>query len=324
MRSASLVAVPVAVIALAHSITAHADEGKHPSGPTVTLPKLPDLIAIRDITATSTFADKKGMYAAWRTVGYDGVLDAKTQVYLPTTAWCEGKPDEGIGEGVTLTFAAPTRIDEISIAAGVWKSEQLFASNNRITSLDLVVDGKATTVHPAATREWLDVPIGREVSTISIKIAAVTKGKMNDSCLSGISLVRKSGDYATVIGVDAHAIAELPRVITKLNQTLGANDLAGLDKLVDFPFTLYKVKHASVKSLEVACRRQEAAGTFDSATPTCPAPLSMRPGDDRVAFVSSPEPATVEIAFPGQRDVQDVWRLRWHDGAWHLSAITTR
>lgn len=288
------------------------------------LPKLPDLIAIRDITATSTFADKRGMYAAWRTVGYDAVLDKKTQVYLPTTAWCEGKPDEGIGESVTITFASPTRLDEIGIAAGVWRSAQLFTSNNRITSLDVIVDGKATTVHPATTREWLDVPIGREVSTISIKLGAVTKGKMNDSCLSGISLTRKTGDYATVIGVDAPAVAELPRAIAKLEQTLGAGDLIGLDKLVDYPFTLYKAKHSSLKSLEAACHRQEAARAHDSAEPTCPAPLAIRPGDDRAAFVSSPEPGTIDIAFPSQRDVQDVWRLRWHDAAWQLTSIKSR
>ena len=287
-------------------------------------PKLPDLIAIRDITATSTFADKRGMYAAWRTVGYDAVLDKKTQEYLPTTAWCEGKPDEGIGEGVTITFASPTRLDQISIAAGVWRSEQLFASNNHITALDVIVDGKATTVHPATTRQWLDVQIGREVSTISIKLGAVTKGKMNDSCLSGVSLIRRTGDYATVIGVDAHAVAELPRAIAKLEQTLGTTDRAGLDKLVDYPFTLYKAKHASLKSIDAACHRPEAAGAYDSAEPICPAPLSTMPGDDRAALVSSPEPGTIDIAFPSQRDVQDVWRLRWHDAAWHLTSITSR
>jgi hypothetical protein len=53
--------------------------------------------------------------------------------------------------------------------------------------------------------------------------------------------------------------------------------------LLDFPFTLYKIKHASVKSIENACRRQAAAGTYDSLEPICPAPFSVRPGDDRVA-----------------------------------------
>lgn len=313
MRGSSL--VTLAVIAIGPSATA--------SPSATSLPKLPELIAIREITATSTFADKRGMYAAWRTIGYDAVLDAKTQEYMPTTAWCEGKPDEGIGEAVTLAFAAPTRLDQISIAAGVWRSEHLFASNNRITSLDVVIDGKATTVHPAATRKWLDVPIGRDVSTITIKIGAVAKGKMNDSCLSGISLSRKSGDVTPVIGVDAAAVAELPRALAKLEQTLGS-DRAELDKLLDFPFTLYKVKHANAKSIDAACHRQEAAGTFDSATPACPAPVAIQPGDNSAAVVTSPEPATVEVTLPSKRDVQDTWRLRWHDGGWHLMAITNK
>lgn len=294
-----------------------------PSSPpaSATMPKLPDLIAVSDVTATSTFVDKRGMYAAWRTLSYDAVMDEKTQAYLPTTAWCEGKPDEGIGEGITISFASPTRLDEIQIAAGVWRSQQLFSSNNRITSLDIVVDGKTTKVQPAATRKWLTVPIGAAVSTIAVKIGAVTKGKMNDSCISGISLVRNTGDYATVIGIDAAAVAELPRVLAKLQSTFGAADGAGLAALVDFPFAMPKQKYGSLRSLEAACT--SAAG-HEVDPSKCPTPIPFRAGDDRVAVVNSPAAATVEITFPSQRNVQDVWQLRWHDGAWRLTSISSK
>jgi len=283
-----------------------------------TFPRLPSIIAIRDITATSTYSDKRDMYAAWRTIAYDAVLDEKTQEYLPTTAWCEGKSDEGIGEGITLNLATPTRLDEIRIAAGVWRSEKLFKENNRITSLDLVIDGVTTTVRPLTGRKWLAVPIGHDVSTITVKIAAIAKGKMNDSCISGISLVRNKGEYAVLTGINAGALEELPRALANLQRTLGTADHGGLAKLVDFPLTVNNVKHANLKSLDAAC------STATEQRPTCPAPIAIRSGDERTASVSGPEPSTVEVLFPSQHDLQEAWTLRWHDQAWHLVKMANK
>lgn len=307
-----------------------------PAAPATAMPKLPDIIAIREVTATSTFADKHDLYAAWRTIDYDAVLDKATQEYLPTTAWCEGKPDEGVGEGVTISFAVPTSLDAIHIAAGVWKSAKLFAGNNRITALDVSIDGKATTVKPATTRTWLSVPIGRPVSTISLKIAAVAKGAMNDSCISGISLVRKGVDFTPIIGIDAAAAAALPRALSTIQSALDNPEPAGLEKLLDFPFALHPatgfavgapkpIKHATWHSLEAACRAQakaEATGTLDNSKPSaCPGPTNVDPHDDRPARLVSSAPAVVEVKFPSHQEVQELWRLHWHDGAWHLSAI---
>lgn len=53
--------------------------------------------------------------------------------------------DDGAGEGLTIELAAPTQLDAIRVAAGVWKSSKLFIGNNRISALGVIADGKTTT-----------------------------------------------------------------------------------------------------------------------------------------------------------------------------------
>src|SRR5689334_7046092 len=103
------------------------------------LPKLPEVIAVREVTATSTFADKsrRDAYAAWRVLVYEQEADQSASVSIPATAWCEGKPDEGVGEAITIALAAPARLDAIRIAAGVWKTPKLFTTNNQIAALEV-------------------------------------------------------------------------------------------------------------------------------------------------------------------------------------------
>jgi len=179
------------------------------------LPSLPPLAAVREVTATSTYADKRGMYAPWRTLVYDQTNDA-TGTIVPTTAWCEGKPDAGIGETLTIRLARPTPISRIRIAAGVWLTPQLFDSNNHITALEVALDGKTVKVAPPGKREWTAVAVGAPVSTIAIRIAAVDRGKMNDSCLSAIVLERDGEVVVPVRGIDGAALDELPRALAKL------------------------------------------------------------------------------------------------------------
>jgi hypothetical protein len=295
------------------------------------MPKFPGIVAIREVTATSTFADKKNLYAAWRTLNYDAIYDEATQTVAPTTAWCEGAPGEGIGQGVTIAFAAPTQVDAIHIAAGVWKTAKLFTTNNRIASLDLVVDGTPSTVTPAARRTWLDVPIGRSISTVTVKIAAVAKGKMNDSCISAIWFDRKDARLATVVGIDAAAVAALPRALVAID---GAFGTPALEHLLDYPFSFHpglgrdtnepRITYPSWKAIDAACRAQEKAqdsGSFRESKVTCPYGVYPDPNDTRDGSVGSPEPGMVELVFPGKHEYLDVWRLRWHDGGWHLAAI---
>src|SRR5262249_11109274 len=145
--------------------------------------KMPPLVAVKDISATSTFADKNDAYAAWRTIGYDvrGDMEHPEPVYW--SAWCEGKKDEGVGETVTVTLAEPTQIDTMRVAAGGWRTDKLFAANNQITALDVIVDGgKPQTLRPKG-KKWIELKLGAKLTTLAFKIAGVKKGKMNDSCI---------------------------------------------------------------------------------------------------------------------------------------------
>src|SRR3954462_5640144 len=97
-------------------------------------PGLQGNLTAMTVTATSTYDDKKhDGYAAWRTVAYElhGPGDP-THEPMPWPAWCEATSDAGIGETLTITFAEPTRIERVKIAAGVWRTKQLFAANNQI------------------------------------------------------------------------------------------------------------------------------------------------------------------------------------------------
>jgi hypothetical protein len=280
------------------------------------------------VTATSTYASKGDQYAAWRTVSFDAPLDQATHLEVPTTAWCEGKPDEGIGEGITIALGGPTQLDSIQIAAGVWKTAKLFAANNKISALDVVLDGKVTQVRPAAQRAWLEVPVGRAVSTIALKIAAVDKGAMNDTCISGVSLQRAKSVPLVVLGVDQAALDALPRGLASIEAALDAGG-PSLQKLLDFPFSFRPVSYSETNAkaviyktwapIEAACRAEETA---EAKLTRCPGPTIVDDGETRVPRMRAPAPATVEIAFPNHSEQQEAWRVHWHDGAWHLAAIS--
>jgi hypothetical protein len=302
------------------------------------VPNLPQLVGIREVTASSTFKDKRDLYAPWRTLSYEQVDDktgARAPHYVPKTAWCEGKADEGLGETLTIHLAVPTKLDQIRVATGVWLSQRFFDTNNQITALDVTVDGKVTTVKPPAQREWTSIAVDRPVSTITMKIAAVHKGKMNDSCLSAIELVRGGEALIPMLGFDGPAADELPRALAKLQKVLADPARTDLDKLVEFPYSdhnafyaarnLKPIKIATGPAMVAACRArdQDEAGNKIDSSPNrgCPMPASVDPTDDRPAAISIPGPGIVEVSFPSHRDLVDVWRLHWNVNAWRLQAI---
>ncbi|HEY4242693.1 MAG TPA: hypothetical protein VGM88_22910 [Kofleriaceae bacterium] len=132
-------------------------------------------VAISGVSATSTFADKRhpDSYAAKHVL--DEPIADPDGLRAPQLAWCEGKPDAGIGEGITIALGGPQQVDAIRIAAGVWLTPALFAANNRPTQLAISIDGGAPVLASAsdAKRAWVEVPIRARATTISIKIAAV-------------------------------------------------------------------------------------------------------------------------------------------------------
>lgn len=287
---------------------------------------MPSFIIVKDVTATSTFVDKKhkDAYAPLNVIWHDVVEDEEVGI-VPKTAWCEGKPDEGIGETLTINFARPEQIDDISIAAGVWLNQKLFNANNQITALDVSVDGKVTTLKPTASREAVELKIGKPVSTIAIKIASVKKGKMNDTCISDVSLHRK-GDTRTVDAkeLSPEQLAALPANLAAIQAALVAPSYAALQNVLVFPFNYNfawgpkKVKYANWKSLEAVCK---ATKTRDESS-KCPSGLFFK--DDRADTTLQFQTSTtgdLSIEFPQEGGWYDIWRLKWRDGSWRLSAI---
>ena len=296
--------------------------------------KLPPTVAVKDVTATSTFADKRDAYAAWRALAYEERSNMVHPEPVLWTAWCEGKKDEGIGERLTITLAEPTAIDRVRIAAGVWRTDRLFAANNRITAMTVLVDGKPQVVKPAGKR-WSEIKIVGKVSTLSFQIDRVKKGRMNDSCIAGIDLMRGGRRLAPVIGVDARAAAALQPMVESTQRALAASDRAGLRALIAFPFGNYNADMdmgygggetmitGDWKELVAACaaldkHREDSDG--DPINTACPSPVDYDPDDDRSPGVETVTPGTVEITWPSGREVVVTWELRWTD-RWRLESI---
>jgi hypothetical protein len=304
-------------------------------------PNLPSPVLVKDVTATSTFADKNNAYAAWRALAYElrNKPDMSSPDRIPTvwSAWCEGKPDEGLGETMTITFAEPTQLDAIKIAAGVWRTARLFKSNNQITSLELSVDGEKPNAVAPKGKTWTEVKLGRKVTTIAIKIVAVKKGKMNDSCISAIDLMRGGDAQRIAIGVDKRGWQALPAAIKAIQKGIETPGRKPLERLLEFPFSSQdpmgdfggyggstNTTVSSWKQFLAACKvydKARASPDADWVDPRgCAFPANYRPDDDRTYGLDVVEPGVVRVVFPSGNEAGSGWRLHWKD-AWKLQAI---
>lgn len=290
---------------------------------------MPEIAIIKNVTATSTFVDKKkkNAYAPenviWFDVAADKVLDS-----VPKTAWCEGKPDEGIGETLTIAFARPEHLDSIELAGGVWLTEKLFGANNQITSVEVSVDGKPSTVSLKAERAWVNVKIGRPVSTLAIKIASVKKGKMNDSCISGVRLHRGGGlEVAREAELPADAVAALPAGLAKIQAALLDPSYQSLQNVLAFPFTYdysggpKKAKYGSWKALEAVCKKSRGDGGTESKCPSATFFEEPQTSDAGKLTIQTIKTSELAIDFPPVGRMINTWRVKWRDGAWRLAAV---
>jgi hypothetical protein len=96
----------------------------------------------------------------------------------PDTAWCEGGPDAGIGETLTLRFAQPTRVARLRVLPGYFKSPNRWSQNNRVAAARLVLsDGRAISATFEDEMREQAVPIGGgPVDSISFVIERVWSG----------------------------------------------------------------------------------------------------------------------------------------------------
>jgi len=239
-----------------------------------------DPIWVQSVTATSTFASKRNAYDPALTLVPRTSWDKKSDATRYDSAWCEGTPDEGIGEAITIELAVPTTVDTIAIKPGVWMTPKLFAANNRITGLEVTTDdGRTLTAALGGEREEVVLKLGgAPVSKLVVKIASVKKGKMNDSCITHITL---NDEAPVAVGFDKAAASAFSGAIEEAVPAIWDTcDPVKLRAYYDVPFrfvvlenTLSAEEHrrfkkhpstlATIDALAAWCKKMQLAGHAD-------------------------------------------------------------
>jgi hypothetical protein len=279
--------------------------------------QLPDVAWIKSITASSTFASRKNAYDPRLTVFPKTTYQKKAEAYRYDSAWCEGKPDEGIGEGVTITFVAPTPIATLTIKPGVWMTDKLFKANNIITGLQVSTDdGRVVSVAPKPAREEVEVKLGgAPVTSLTVKITAVQKGKMNDSCISEIAL-----DRSAAMGFEAAAIAALPGAVDDVLDAVWGDgckpDVIAKYAVYPLPFTM-KTNYHGETGIVSSTRKLKSAADFAKV---CKGDLGGNAwGTEDVPLDASLD-GEISVGFSLAEVMQSV-RLAWRGGRWRLVAV---
>jgi hypothetical protein len=229
-------------------------------------PEPPETPRALGVTATATSTAKKRDPAA--VLGSD-----------PTKLWCEGNADEGLGETLVLKLAAPTKVDSLTIRAGMWQSPELFHSANRITELRITTDdGFDKTVTFREERENVDVKIDHKVGELRLQIATVAKGKVNDTCISAVD-IHTDPESQVIVGLEADAAAAIDPAFVKSWKALDHCDDVALKDLLRFPFGGY----GDAKAVKKACK----AGAFKAFVAPDLALRLKSPAHDQMNLVTN-------------------------------------
>ena len=199
-----------------------------------------------DVSSSSTLKGKADKYAAWRVFDADASPDSGMDMEGPAlhmTAWCEGKKDQGVGEYLEIGGSSGVSVSKIEIAAGFWKSEKLYKQNNRPTRLivtltDYEGQEQTSTVAVPDGLEYAVLDFGQSMGATSIRIQfdQVTKGKMNDTCISDLVLWDGDNRVEPFLSTGT-ALQELMGTVTTLAEGFEKCDQAQLDGLIKFPFS---------------------------------------------------------------------------------------
>ncbi len=204
-----------------------------------------------------------------------------------------------MGEALVLRLAEPMHVTSLRLRAGVWRSPELFRVYNRITELDVVTDsGLRKKVVVREERENIDIAIGREpVRELRLEIAAVAKGKTNDTCISGIDI---RTDPASAVVLAEAPTASLADAFGKVWKAFASCDDKAFGAQLQFPFVA-STRFADAKAVHAACK----TGAF----------RDFQPRD--ASLVTKPE-------SPGKVTLT-AGTLEWHfvlaGGAWRLASL---
>jgi len=293
------------------------------------------------VDASSTLKGQKETYVAWRAVDWDPVVvgdenELEHRTYLRTTGWCEGKEDEGVGEWLELS-GDDLSFRWLEIEAGYWKSEKLFQANNRPTNLTVIITdhkGKETS-HDVDVPEdmdaaWLDLRV-TDAQAIRIHIAAVAKGKTNDTCISNVRL--HGGTTRTLFLDTGDSLQGLLTTITSINDALEQCDAATFETLIKFPMPYRSLPDPSGTDSKAVKTKFRSALAMAKACKKAGAPAPTAEGLNsgvqidmtRLRFVG---PGNYQLA---SGPVTDAGTVTWHleytppsegdRGSWRLTAV---
>lgn len=134
------------------------------------------------VTASSTLADENN-------ISYK-VQNLK---HRWNDVWSEGAAGSGIGETLTFKLDKPTVLSAISLQNGHFKSDRLFALNNRVRQLEVLINGtekRLITVADMPVEKRYDLDYSKPISSLKLTIKSVYKGsKYDDTCISSFSLI---------------------------------------------------------------------------------------------------------------------------------------
>ena len=215
------------------------------------------------VVATSVREGKGSKYVAAR------ALDGRA-----VSAWCEGKPDEGIGEGLTITFVAPTVIDEVSIEGGVHTSEQEARESNLPLRFEVTTsDGRKLTAETDVDGKAVVRLGGAAIERLFVGFAAVEKTESNASCITQITLRKGARALVPVLGATAATVAELPQALAEITEALTSCDPAQLEARLRYPLwfkrpaeknPVFQDSYPDLRQMVKACK----AGKGPAGAPT--------------------------------------------------------
>jgi hypothetical protein len=285
-----------------------------------------------EVTASSTLKPKSDKYAPWRAVDFDAQMvqddpdNPDMMNMIRTTGWCEGKKDQGVGEYLDLTPVDGTmRLAGVAIHAGFQKSKKLFAANNRPTRLTVTftdAQGREQqadlTVPDGMTAGIVSLERALDVQKVRITFAEVTRGKVNDTCLSHVALLTDQGPAPAYTGDDG-GIGMIEIALGNLYTGLESCDASMLKTAIKFPLA-YASKNAKGKRVKKKLKNAKALAALCKK--------GQGPSPIEVDWTSLAPAGKNKITIAQAGDAGgDVWTLVYVSagdaapGDWYLTAV---
>ncbi|HTL35935.1 MAG TPA: hypothetical protein VL326_22550 [Kofleriaceae bacterium] len=232
------------------------------------------------VTASSTKASKTGQYDAWR------AIDNST-----STHWCEGAKGSGVGESLTITFAAPTTIPDLDLSA---------RGTAGITAVDVSLDGGEPT-HVALKSKMGYLSLKKSATTLKVTIAETKAKRAADACLD--LAISFTGIY---VGDDKAFAAVAPATL-KFISAMASCDATALADIADFPVKGGK-RFATAAALAKACAKHQVAKVSGENWEGGHCGLDT-PNDQIVCIGMGPD---------------SWWRFTWKNDAWKLVSVSEK